>query len=139
MNIPLDSQGLECKKEVVVNVKISRYNYKTFMNLPVRVLLSPEQLGKFTVELGRKEADIQLRGKKGDIDALKTDEVHPYLDLTKLSVDKEHLNVSVKLRCAVDKPEGEAKDAERDIRFLNDDKIRVTLKKIENAEKTDKK
>lgn len=119
--------GLACIDQVTVEVRISRFNSKTFMGLPVRVLLSPDQLGKFVVKLGRPEADVQLSGKKEVIDALGIGSVRPYLDLTGLRQDHVGKEMTVPLQCAAGNPDA-------GIKLLTDDKIKVTLFSVSHQE-----
>ena len=119
--------GLVCRDQVTVEVRISRFNSKTFMGLPVRVLLSPDQLGKFVVKLGRPDADVQLFGKKEVIDALDIGSVRPYLDLTGLRQDHMGKEMTVPLQCAAGNPDA-------GIKLLTDDKIKVTLFSVSHQE-----
>ncbi len=78
---------------VMVQVTVEKVDYtRHFDSLPVTVLATPEQLGKWRIELlDHQLADIDVEGPKKAVAALERRELRPYLDLAELAGEGEQL------------------------------------------------
>ena len=87
---------------VPVSVDLTTIQNRSFKDLPVYVMLPPEKSGSYTMTASEPlKVRINISGSKESVNDLTEHDIHPYIDLSKLTAGGKHNNVPV--RCSVEK------------------------------------